>query len=128
VVNTGTLRLAASAAASRTSLLRHPHLLTNRRVTHWARTDLTGDHLPRIQANPQLQHDTVTALNLGGQVLCLPLDIQRGQARAESVILQHDRRPEKRHDPVTGELIHRAAVTLHHDRGAANQVGHDLAP
>ncbi len=107
--------------------LRHPHLLTDRRVTHWARTGLTGNHLTRIQANPQLQHDTVTALNLGGQALCLLLDIQRGQARAESVILQRDRRPEQRHDPIAGELIDRAAVALHDDRCAVHQLGHDLA-
>jgi hypothetical protein len=34
--------------------LSHPHLLTDRGITHWTRTDLTGEHPTRIQADPQL--------------------------------------------------------------------------
>jgi hypothetical protein len=35
--------------------------------------------------------------------------------------------PEHRHDPVTGELVHRAAVTLHDNCRAIDQLRHDLA-
>ena len=35
--------------------LSHPHLLTDGGVTERTRTDLTGDHLTRVQADPQLQ-------------------------------------------------------------------------
>jgi len=61
--------------------LRHADLLADRRVTRWRRTDFTGYHLTRVQANAQSQHETVAKLNLSGQALCLPLDIQRDQTR-----------------------------------------------
>ena len=35
--------------------LRHPHLLTDGGVTQSPRTDLTGDHLTRVQPDPQPQ-------------------------------------------------------------------------
>ena len=43
------------------------------------------------------------------------------------MILQRHRRTEHRHDAVTGELVHRAAVPLHHGRAAVDEIGHDLA-
>ena len=55
------------------------------------------------------------------------LNAQRRQAGADSMVLQRDRRTKHRHDAVTGELAHRAAVALHHRRGTVQQVGHDLA-
>src|ERR1700751_1579969 len=43
------------------------------------------------------------------------------------MVFQRQRRTKHRHNPVTGELIHRAAVT-HHDRCRdIDQLGHDLA-
>ena len=35
--------------------LGHPHLLTDRGITQRPRTDLTGDHLPRVEAHPHSQ-------------------------------------------------------------------------
>ena len=107
--------------------LRHPHLLTNSGVTQSARTDLTGDHLTGVQAHPQLQLHTVAVSDLGGKPLRLLLNAQRRQAGANSVVLQRHRRAEHRHDAVAGELVHRAAVALHHRRGTVDQLGHDLA-
>ena len=107
--------------------LRHPDLLTDRGVTQRARTDLTGDHLTGIQSDPQLQIHTVTVSDLDGEPLGLLLNAQGRQTGANSVILQRHRRAEHRHDPVAGELVHRAAVTLHHRSGAVDQLGHDLA-
>ena len=45
----------------------------------------------------------------------------------ERVVLQRARRSEHRHDAVAGELVDRAAVTLHHLGAAVNQFGHDFA-
>ena len=42
--------------------LSHPDLLTDSGVTERPRTDLTGDHLTRVQAHPQLQFDTVAVV------------------------------------------------------------------
>ena len=38
-----------------------------------------------------------------------------------------DRRTEHGHDAVAGELVHRAAVALHHRGRTVDQLGHDLA-
>ena len=65
--------------------------------------------------------------DLSGQPGGLLLDAQRRKTSADSVILQRHRRTEQRHDPVAGELVHRAAITLHYRRSAVDQVGHDLA-
>ena len=94
----------------------HPDLLTDGGVTERPRTDFTGDHLTGIEADPQLQFDTVALLDLSGKPLRLLLNAQRRQAGANSVILQRHRRAEHRHDPVAGELVHRAAIALHHHR------------
>ena len=107
--------------------LSHPHLLTDGGVTERARTDLTGDHLTRVQAHPQLQVHTVAVLDLDGKPLRLLLHTQRRQAGANGVVLQRHGRAEHRHDPVAGELVHRAAVPLHHRRRTVDQFGHDLA-
>ena len=94
--------------------LRHPDLLTDGGVTERPRTDFTGDHLARVQAHPQPQIHTVAVLDFDGKPLRLLLDAQRRQAGANSVVLQRHRRTEHRHDAVAGELVHRAAVPLHH--------------
>ena len=107
--------------------LSHPHLLTDGGVTERARTDLTGDHLAGIEANPQLQFDTVAALDLFGKPLRLVLHTQRRQAGANGVVLQRNGRTEDSHDPVAGETADRAAKVLHHHGSPINQLGHDLA-
>ena len=84
--------------------LREPDLLADRGIPQRPRTDLTGDHPARIQANPQPQLDTVAALHLGREPVGLLLDGQRGQARPKSVILQRNWGAEHRHHPVAGVL------------------------
>ncbi len=91
-----------------------PHLLTNRGVTQSTRTDLAGDHRTGIQPNPKLQCDAVVVLDFDGEPLGLLLNAQGCQTGTHSVVLKRDWRPEHRHDPVAGELVHRAAITLHH--------------
>ena len=107
--------------------LRHPDLLTNGGVTERPRTDLTGDHLTGVQSHPQPQVHTVAVLDLDGKPLRLLLNAQGRQTGTNGVVLQRHRRAEHRHDPVAGELVHRAAVPLHHRRAAVDQLGHDLA-
>jgi hypothetical protein len=96
-------------------------LFADRGVTHWRCTDFTGDHASRIESHTQLQRNTVTALNLGGQALSLPLDIQRRQTSANCMILQRNRRTKQRHDPVAGELIDRHLLELGRLKGRCNR-------
>ncbi len=107
--------------------LRHPDLFTDGGVTEWPRTDFTGDHLTGVKSHPQLEADTVAVLHCDGKPLRLLLNAQGRKTSTNSVILQRHRRTEHRHDPVTGELVHRAAIARHHRRGAVDQFGHDLA-
>jgi hypothetical protein len=76
-----------------------PHLLTDGGVTKSARTDLASDNLAGIQADPQLQCDTVAVFDLGSQVTCFLLDVQRRHASADGMVLQGRERAEHRHDP-----------------------------
>ncbi len=69
----------------------------------------------------------VAGLDLRRQMLRIGLDVQRGAAGAYRVVLEGHRRAEHRHDPVAGELVHRAAVALDDHRRAAEQLAHDLA-
>jgi hypothetical protein len=69
----------------------------------------------------------VAVIDLRGERLHLVLNRQGGQADAKATILQRRWSAEHRHDAVTGELVHRAVVSLDHHRAAARDVGHDLA-
>ena len=84
--------------------LSHPDLLADGGVTERPRTDLTSDHLTRVQADPQLQLDTVAVLDVDGKPLRFLLNAQGRQAGTNSVVLQCHRRTEHRHDAVAGEL------------------------
>jgi hypothetical protein len=107
--------------------LRHADLLTDGGVTERSRTDLTGDHLAGVKSYAQLKVHTVTGVDVDGERLGLLLNSQGRQTGTQSVVLQGNRRTEHRHDSVTGELVHRAAIALHNCRAAVGQVGHDLA-
>ncbi len=103
----------AAGRRHRLHALRHPDLFTDRGVRHRARTDFAGDHLTRIQADPQLQGDVIAALDVSRQALDVRLNVERGAACAHGVVLECDRRPEHGHDAVAGELVHSPAVALH---------------
>ena len=60
-------------------------------------------------------------LNFGRERRGLVLDIQRSQASADGVVLERHRCPEDRHDPVAGELVNGAAVTLDDTGRSARQ-------
>ena len=107
--------------------LRHPDLFTDGGVTRVARTDFAGNDLTRIQPDAQLQGDAVAVHHISRERDGLTLDLQRGDAGTNRVVLQRHRRTEHRHDPVAGELVDGAAVALHHRRRAVEQFGHDLA-
>jgi hypothetical protein len=55
------------------------------------------------------------------------LDVQGRQTGPKSVILQRDWRAEHRHDPVAGELVHRAAIAPSTRCRTAEDVRHHLA-
>jgi hypothetical protein len=82
--------MAVFGRSDRLHPLGHPHLLTDRGVTRRPGPDLTGDHLARVQADPQLQFDTVAVLDLNRELCSFVLDGQGRQAGANSVILQRD--------------------------------------
>ena len=107
--------------------MRQSDWFTNRGVTQSTRTDLTGDHLTGIEAHPQLQCDPVAAFDLGGQAACFLLNAQCRQTGTNSVVFQRNRRAEHGHDPVAGELVHRAAIALHDRRCDVDKFCHDLA-
>ena len=107
--------------------LSHPHLLTDGGVTQSTRADLASDHLTGVQSDTQLKVYAVALLDFDGKPLRLLLNAQRRQTSADSVVLQRYWRAEHRHDPVAGELVHRAAIALNHHRRTVDQIGHDLA-
>jgi hypothetical protein len=107
--------------------LSHPDLLAHTGVTPSARADLTRDHLAGIESHPQLQLHTIAVLHFDGKPLRLVLHAQGRQASTNGVVLQGHRCTKHRHDPVTGELVHRAPIPLHYCRGTVDQFGHDLA-
>ena len=107
--------------------LRHADLLADRGVPGSAGADLPGDHLPRVQPDPQLKIHTITAGHLIGQIADATVDVQGGPACPQGVVFQRDWRPEHGHDPVAGELVHRPAVAFHHSGGPIHQLRHDLA-
>ena len=117
----------ATRRSDRFHPLRHAHLLTNSGITKSARTDFTGDHLARVQAHPQPQLHTVAVYDIDRKPVRLLLNSYRGKTSADCVVLHCNRCAEHRHDPVAGELIHRASVPLHHRGAAVGKVGHDLA-
>src|ERR1700731_1599782 len=106
--------------------LSHPDLLTNGGVTESARTDLTSNHLARVQPDPQLEIDTVAAFNFDGKWPRILLDCQRCETGTDSVVLQGHGCAEHRHDPVAGETADRAPETLYHPGTPVGQFGHDL--
>ena len=99
-------------------------------VTQSTRTDLARDDLAGIEANPQLQFDTVAVVGPPAAwplrfSSCTPQRRQAGTKRRDPPTQRG--RTEHRHQPVAGELVHRAAILLHHHRRTVNQFGHDLA-
>jgi hypothetical protein len=99
--------------------LSHADLTADCGVTAWPGADLTRDDLARAQAHSQLDGDIVGRGSLA-------LDIQCCQARAKSMVLQRYWCAEDRHDAVTGELVHRPAIPLHHGRTTVKQLGHNV--
>ena len=63
--------------------LSHPHLLTDSGVTERPRTDLTGDHLARVQAHPQPQIRHRRGLGLRRRAASPPLERPTPPGRRE---------------------------------------------
>ena len=99
----------------------HADLLTNGRVSERARTDFTGDHLTGIESHPQLADTRRHALGRPRQVAWPPPGRPRRETGTKRMVLQRHWCTEQRHDSVTSELVHSAAITLHHRCGAIGQ-------
>ena len=67
---------------------------------------------PEFRPTRSCRRDLVTMLDVHSDGSSTLLDIQCRSARANGVVLERDRRAEDRHDPVTGELVHRTAIAL----------------
>jgi len=107
--------------------LGHAHLFTHCGVTEVGRADFTGDHSTGIEADAQTEVDPVPATYLDSQLPNHLLDIQNRETRTKCVMLQCDWGPEESHDPVAGELVHGAAVALHHGCRLIDELGHHFA-
>jgi len=66
-------------------------------------------------------------LHLVSQALYFTLKVKRRQTCANRMILQRHWRAKDSHQTVTGELVHRAAVPLHHRSTATDKTRHDLS-
>jgi hypothetical protein len=92
--------------------------LPDRRVVHpQIAADGAHDHLARVQADADLDHDTVTPPYLLGIATNRRLHLEGGVACPHGMILVGHRRPEEGHDPIAHHLVHRPLVMvdgLHH--------------
>ncbi len=107
--------------------LGHADFLADGGVSQRPRTDRAGDHLAGIEAYPHPQVQMVEVSDFAGEPLRRFLQAQGRHTGPNRVVLQRYGRAEHGHDAVAGELVHGAAVTLHHRHRAINQLGHDLA-
>ena len=92
--------------------------LPHGRVVHAkVRADGAYDDLARVQANPDLDGDTLSSPHLFGVQPDRLLQPERCVAGADGVIFLSERRAKERHDPVAHHLIDGALVAvnrLHH--------------
>ena len=87
--------------------------LPDRRVVHpQIAPDGPDHHLAGVQADPDLEDDTVAPPDLLGMPAHGRLHVERGVARPHGVVLVGDRRAEEGHDPVAHHLVDRALVAV----------------
>ena len=84
---------------------RQTHRVPLRRIVHaQVVADLADHHFARVEAHAdgELEAAALERARIGAELL---LHAERGVARAPGMVLVRDRRPEQRHDAVTGELV-----------------------
>ena len=96
--------------------LGHSDLLAYRGVTHGSRSRSRRLSPARNSARFVAATRRRRASGPPRQASGLLLDAQRRETCAKRMVFQRGRRTENRHDSVTGELVHGAAVPLHHQR------------
>ena len=101
--------------------------MPDRGIAAGTHTDLAGDHLTGVQANPNLQRHTIPGKHVGGQTTRLRLDLQCGDARPQRVVFEGKWGPKQRHQPIAGELVDRTLVSLNNCGRPVEQLMHDLA-
>ena len=93
---------------------RQVRCLTNGGVVHaQVRADRADHDLAGVETDPDRKLDPVAAAYLLGVATHAGLQVERGVAGPDPVILVGDRRSEQRHDPVPHHLVHRALVAVH---------------
>lgn len=70
----------AAVGCYRFHALSHAHLFADRGVAETARAHLAGDHLARVETDPDLQTDPGGKVEFVGQPVALVLQIQRREA------------------------------------------------
>ena len=74
--------------------------------------DGADDERPAVEADAEAGAGAVVGLGLAGHGRHPCLNVERGAASPQRRILDRHRRAEERHDPVTGHLLHRAALVM----------------
>ena len=88
---------------------------------------ISGDHLARVHPDPDLDPDTVIALQFGVQRLERLAHTARCPNRADRIVLVRARDTEDRHDRVADELLHRATVGVDHELHLVEESTHHAA-
>ena len=93
--------------------LGEPHGVALRRVVHAEIVaDPADDHFAGVDAHARREAEAVGSFDLGHVTGEHVAQVQRRVARALRVVFVRDRRPEKRHDAVAGELVDEAFKAL----------------
>ena len=85
---------------------------------------ISGDHLARVHPDPDLDPDTVIALQFGVQRLERFAHAARRPNRADRIVLVRARDTEDRHHRITDEFLHRAAVGVDHELHLVEEATH----
>jgi hypothetical protein len=83
-------------------------------MASWASAgvDISTKPNPRVQADSNIERETVRSANLRRIASDGGLHVERGVARAHCVIFVGHGRAEERHDPVAHHLVHGALVAV----------------
>ena len=90
--------------------------------------DRAGNHLARVDPDPDREAEPLAAPKLARVLGDELADVERREAGSGGVVLVRDRGPEQGHDPVAGELVHRALEPPDAFGEQREEALHDLPP
>ena len=97
-------------------------------AAHVAAPDRPGDHLARVDPDPDREVEALGAAQLGGVAGDVLEHPQRRVAGAPRMVLVGDRRAEDGHDPVAGEFVDGPLELLDRPGEDREEALHDVAP